>query len=84
MSLLSKLFGKSEQKPAEPVMYEGFAITPQPMKEGHVYRLSAIIEKDGQSHHLIRADTLPSVEAAHEAAIEKAKQVIDQQGARMF
>lgn len=84
MPFFSKLFGKPEQKPAESVMYEGYVITPQPMKEGHVYRLSALIEKDGKTHHLIRADTLPSVEAAHEAAIEKAKQVIDQQGARMF
>ena len=65
-------------------MYEGYAITPQPMKEGQVYRLSAIIERDGQSHHLIRADTLPSAETANEAAIEKAKQVIDQRGARLF
>ena len=63
MSLLSQLFGKSYPKPAEPVMYDGYTITPQPIKEGHVYRLSAMVENDGQSHHLIRADTLPSVEA---------------------
>lgn len=84
MSLLSKLFGKSAPKTPDPVTYEGFTITPQPMPEGHVFRLSALIEKDGKSHHLIRADTLPSAEAANEAAIEKAKQVIDQQGARIF
>lgn len=84
MPFFSKLFGKSEPPAPASVEHEGYIITPEPMPEGSQFRLSAIIEKDGKTHHLIRADTLPSVEAAHEAAIEKAKQVIDQQGARIF
>ena len=85
MSLLSKLFGKSKA-PSTPASetYEGFTITPLPMKDDGNYRLSALIEKDGKSHHLIRADTLGSEQAANDAAIAKAKQVIDQQGDSLF
>lgn len=86
MSLLSKLFGASPKEPAKPATteYQGFTITPSPMKEGKVFRLSALIEKDGETHHLIRADDFTSADAANAAAIAKAKQVIDQQGVRLF
>jgi hypothetical protein len=84
MSLLSKLFGKSEPPKAVTIAHEGYTITPQPIQEGGQFRLAALIEKDGKTHHLIRADTLASAEAATEAAIAKAKQVIDQQGDRIF
>ena len=85
MSLLSKLFGKSSA-PAEPagIDYQGFTITPRPMPADGQWRLSAVIEKDGKTHHLIRADTLRSSQEADKAAIEKAKQVIDRQGDRLF
>ena len=84
MPLFSKLFGKSASPVPEAETYKGFAITPKPMKEGSQFRLSATIEKDGQTHHLIRADTLGSEEAANTAALEKAKQVIDQMGETLF
>lgn len=87
MSLLSKLFGGgggSEPPKQEQVAYKGYTITPDPMRDGREFRLSAIIEKDGKSHHLIRAETLASSEAANDAAIAKAKQVIDQVGDRLF
>ncbi|MBB5515336.1 hypothetical protein FHS89_001346 [Rubricella aquisinus] len=87
MSLFSKLFGGaggSEPPKQESTIYKGFTITPQPMKDGREFRLSALIEKDGQSHHLIRAETLGSEDAANDAAIAKAKQVIDQMGDRLF
>ena len=84
MSLFSKLFGKSEPEALATTEYNGFTITPQPMQEGSQFRLSALIEKDGKSHKIIRADTLASVEAASEAAIAKAKHVIDEQGERLF
>ena len=85
MSLFSKLFGgssKSEQPSSED--YNGFTIIEHPMPEGTQFRLSVRIEKDGKSHHLIRADTLGSQDAAHEAAVLKAKQLIDQMGDRLF
>lgn len=91
MSFLKKLFGGGGSAEAsEPAseIYEGFKITPTPQREGTQFRISARIEKevDGtvKSHTLIRADTLGDLEGANEASISKAKQVIDEQGDRIF
>lgn len=90
MSILSKLFGKgSAPAPeAEPERYEGYAIYAEPIREGESWRLAARIVKevDGaeRSHRLIRADLLTSQEAAISASLTKARQVIDEQGERMF
>ena len=84
MSLLKKLFGGSAPEPAKPETYKGFAITPNPVNEGGRFRIGALIEKDGQSHQLIRADTLDDLESAVTASIGKAKQMIDEQGDRLF
>ncbi len=92
MSLLSRLFG-SKSKSESPVKtttveYQGFRITPEPMKEPQGYRLCAVIEKEVagtlKSHRLIRADTIADVDQCNEAAIAKAKQMIDQMGERLF
>lgn len=85
MSLFSKLFGGGKSAPApEPETYKDFAITPTPIPEGGRYRLSARIEKDGRSHTLIRADVLDDLETANTAAVNKARQMIDEQGDRLF
>lgn len=88
MSLFSRLFGGGASKDIEPESYNGFSIFPEPMKDGATWRIAALIEKeiDGEvkSHQLIRADTLESQEAASEASVRKAKQVIDEQGDRLF
>ncbi|MGR3539868.1 MAG: HlyU family transcriptional regulator [Hasllibacter sp.] len=86
MSFLKKLFGGGRSAPedARPVAHEGFAITPRPAPEGGKWRIGALIEKDGQSHHMIRADLLESREAAAEASLRKARQMIDEQGKRLF
>ena len=47
-------------------------------------RRPALIEKDGRTHTLIRADVLEDLAAASEASIGKAKQMIDEQGDRLF
>lgn len=86
MSLFSKLFGGGGGAASEPEAetYEGFRITPTPAPEGGRFRIGALIEKDGQTHHLIRADMLETLEDANAASIRKAKQMIDEQGARLF
>jgi len=88
MSLLSRLFGKSEPKAPEAILHKDYRIYPQPVKEGGVYRIAARIEKDieGQTktHTLIRADTRNSEDEAHEATVDKAKQAIDQLGDTIF
>ncbi|MEN8892601.1 HlyU family transcriptional regulator [Planktotalea arctica] len=92
MSLFSRLFG-SKHKSESPVKtttveYQGFRITPQPMKEAQGYRLCAVIEKEvggaAKSHTLIRADTITSLDECNAASIAKARQMIDQQGERLF
>ncbi|MDX8354404.1 HlyU family transcriptional regulator [Cognatiyoonia sp. IB215182] len=90
MSLLSRLFGGGQAKTTADVRetYQDMQILPEPMAEGNVYRLRARItqDKDGQSneHVLIRADTFQDRDAAIAAAITKAKQMIDEQGERLF
>jgi len=92
VSFLKKLFGGGGDSPAgataSAVDYQGFSIFPEPQREGNVYRLAARITRDVdgvvKEHMLIRADTLESAEAASEAALRKAKQIIDEQGLRLF
>ncbi|PYG27053.1 HlyU family transcriptional regulator [Pelagimonas varians] len=90
MSLLKRLFGggsKPDPAPAH-IDYKGFRITPTPVNEGGQFRIGALIEGevDGepQSHTLIRADMIRDLGEANEASVNKAKQMIDQMGDRVF
>lgn len=81
----SKLFGGGSSPAApEPKIHLGFSITPNPEKVSGGYRLGALIEKDGQSHQVIRADTLLDKDEAIKASIAKAEQVIKEQGDALF
>lgn len=90
MSFLKKLFGggASTQSEAEAEVYKGFAIKPTPISEGGSYRVCAVIEKEIEGemkrHELVRADTVQGLEAAQTASVGKAKQLIDEQGDRLF
>ncbi|MBP0484068.1 HlyU family transcriptional regulator [Sagittula salina] len=89
MSFWKRLFGGGTEKPAaEPIEYEGFLITPQPIAEDGGYRISAVIEGEvggeTKTHTLIRADVLRDPDDAAEASVAKAKQMIDQTGAGLF
>lgn len=92
MSLLKRLFGGggANKAPATAVVveYEGYRITPQPSSEGGQYRIGALIEGEvngeTKTHHLIRADMIRDADEAADASIRKAKQMIDQMGARLF
>lgn len=86
MSIFKKLFGggASSAPEARPETYEGFTITPNPIREGATWRIAALIEKDGKSHQLIRADTLESHDVAADVSLAKARQMIDEQGDRLF
>jgi len=89
MSILFRLFGAGtaleRPKGGE---YKDFRNYPEPQREGTTYRLQARVTKIvggvEKEHVLIRADTLESEDAAAEAGIRKAKQVIDEQGERLF
>lgn len=88
MSLLSRLFGKSAPKAAEPILHKDCRIFVEPIKEGSGYRVAARIEKDlggaTKTHQMIRADTIPSLDQAQEITLTKAKQAIDQLGDALF
>ena len=85
MALFSKLFGGGKNPtPAPSETYKDFTITPVPEKEANGWRLAARIEKDGQVYDLIRADVIQSKDEANTASVAKAKQMIDEQGERLF
>lgn len=69
-------------------VHEGFTIAAAPQKEGGQYRLAGTISKDiggeMKTHHLIRADLFSDKDEAVQFTIRKAKQVIKEQGERMF
>ena len=80
--------GSAAPDRAAAVEYKGYTIVPAPRAHGGQFLTCALIEKifpDGtKSHELIRADTHGSAEDAGNFAITKAKQVIDEQGDRIF
>lgn len=94
MGFLSSLFGgdkstaSKEPKVLAEAEYAGFHIQALEMRVGSEYQLCGQIsyEIDGETHvhHLIRADRLSTEQAAADAAIAKAKQVIDEQGQSIF
>ncbi|QYK41124.1 MAG: hypothetical protein KF887_17350 [Paracoccaceae bacterium] len=88
MSFWKRLFGAkpdaADAAPAPGEDYNGFRITPTPIREGGQFRVSARIEKDGRRHDLIRADTMASADEAAAASLRKARQIIDEQGDRLF
>jgi len=92
-SLLKKVFGGSGSKSAsskesEPVEHKGLLVIASPMKEGSQYRTAGFIEKrDGEEVKrvpFIRADNHTTEDAAIEHAVQKGKQIIDEQGERVL
>lgn len=93
MSLFSRLFGSGDRDgsaaaPAAAETYDGFTITPTPVKDGASYRISARIEKviegEMKTHTLIRADTVSELDTAASISLAKAKMLIDEQGETIF
>jgi hypothetical protein len=91
MPLWSRLFGgKPAREPASAPSEEhkGFRITPKPIREGGHYRIAARIEKEvagvPRMHDLVRADTAATPDEARTLSVAKARQMIDEQGERLF
>lgn len=70
------------------VEYKGYRLKPAPYRNGNVFQTAGIIEKDFpdgvREHRFVRADTHPSVDDANTFALNKAKQIVDQEGDRIF
>ena len=80
--------GESDGSPAAAVDYKGYRIRPAPYRTNGLYQTAGTIEKDAadgtKEHRFVRADTHQSRDAAIDFAIQKAKQIIDLQGERIF
>ena len=92
-SFFSKLFGSSGEKNAapaksDPVAYEGYLICAAPEPEGGQWRLAGEIVQETDTGSLtrafVRADVMMSREEAEGFSIRKGKQIIDEQGKRLF
>lgn len=68
--------------------YKGFMIRPEPQKHSAGWLTAGVITKefpDGvKEHKFIRADTYPDRDSSLTFCVTKAKQIIDEQGERMF
>jgi hypothetical protein len=88
MSILSKLFGGGSAPGPEPETYNEFRIFPEPKPDGGGYRIAGRIEKEiggaMKSTNFLRADICQSREEAERLTLLKARQIIDEQGERMF
>jgi hypothetical protein len=90
MSFWKSLFGGGEPKAvaARTEDYKGFTIAAAPYPEGGQYQLAGTITKDVggtlKEHKFVRADRFSSAEDAIEFTLVKARQIIDQQGDKLF
>jgi hypothetical protein len=94
MSFLSALFGGGGRggaktaKAAEPVEYKGYVIRAAPYKNEGQYQTAGVIEREvggvRKQHRFVRADAYASYDDAVSFTLNKARQIIDLQGERMF
>ncbi|MEM7249916.1 MAG: HlyU family transcriptional regulator [Pseudomonadota bacterium] len=86
--LLGRGAGTSAAAAVEPTAYEGFHIIPTPQSAGGQWRLAGRIIKATEGEPLeyafVRADTFANRDEAVAFAIRKGKQLVDEQGDRLF
>ena len=68
--------------------YNGYVIRPTPRKEGGEWLTAGVISRqigdETKEHHFIRAERHASRDSAADFSLLKAKQIIDEQGDRIF
>ena len=91
MSFWSALFGggaKAAAKAAEPVEYKGYVIVAAPYKNNGQYQTAGTIAREmggvKKEHRFIRADAYANYDDAVNFTLNKARQIVDLQGERMF
>jgi len=94
MGLFSKFFGgggggsDGGAREGDEVDYQGFKITPAAQPQNGQWLTAGVIRKEVggevKEHRFLRADTHASAEAANDFAVIKARQIIDEQGERIF
>ena len=90
MSFWSALFGGRTEaaKTADPVEYKGFIIRATPYKNNGHYQTAGTIEREiggvRKEHRFIRADAYAAYDDAVTFTVNKARQIIDLQGEKIF
>ena len=96
MSWLARLFGgagagsagQAPPKPTAEIEYRGFTIRAEPYPEGGQFQTAGTVLKAGEGetreHRFVRADRFASVDDATAFALAKGRQIVDQEGERMF
>jgi hypothetical protein len=98
MSFWSALFGggakgpnkaaKTAAQAADPVEYKGYVIVAAPYKNNGHYQTAGTIAREiggvRKEHRFIRADAYASYDDAVNFTLNKARQIVDLQGERMF
>lgn len=94
MSFLKKLFSGGEgaggggEKLLGSEDYNGYKITAVEMKHGGEFILAGTVTKEiggeAKTHKFVRADRLPGAEMAKDAALAKGRQLVDEQGDKLF
>ncbi len=91
LSWWSKLFGGGA--PASPPAgleedYRGYTIRSRTLPVGREYQVAGSIEKEiggeMKRHDFVRADRMPSLDEAAQFSLRKGRQIIDEQGDRLF
>lgn len=92
MSFWSALFGgrgpAKAEKVSDPVEYKGYVIQAAPYKNNGHYQTAGTITREvggeRKEHRFIRADAYASYDDAVNFTLNKARQIIDLQGDRVF
>ena len=93
MSFLKRLFGGGGEKVDAPVVakeieHKGFIIRATPFKRDGQYQTSGTVSKEVagvvKEHKFIRADRFAGLDDAVEVSLAKGRQIVDEQGERMF
>ncbi|QIG46368.1 hypothetical protein G5V57_00500 [Nordella sp. HKS 07] len=96
MSFLKSLFGLGGGKAggdgpvaaAKEAEHKGFIIRATPYKEGGQFQTAGTISKeiDGEmkEYKFVRADRFSTLEEAADLSLSKGRQIVDEQGDRMF
>lgn len=95
MSFLKSLFGlgggeSSGGSPAatKEAEHKGFIIRAMPYKDGGQYQTAGTISKEiggeMKEYKFVRADRFSTIEEAADLSLSKGRQIIDEQGEKMF
>ena len=89
MSFFKSLFGGGKPAPSgKRAEHKGFTIEAAVYPEGGQFQLAGVISKeiDGavKQHRYVRADRFASASEAADRALDKGRQIVDEQGDKVF